>query len=154
MKAKGWKVRLVREKGGLSPIPFSLRPIMEPLLNKPRTIEEFHGVENMCELYKRKKEPKNFRNAIKEKYQEKAHTIMNMLHQYIDDAESPDEAIMSIVAAMVAKIIRRPTWSEFHHEFPRAKCSKSSLERLTDCTKKRYEDSCAFKALITAFLGL
>ena len=154
MKAKGWKVRLVREKRGLSPIPFSLRPIMEPLLNKPRTIEEFHGVENMCELYKRKKEPKNFRNAIKEKYQEKAHTIMNMLHQYIDDAESPDEAIMAIVAAMVAKIIRRPTWSEFHYEFPKAKCSKSSLERLTDCTKKRYEDSCAFKALITAFWGL
>ena len=154
MKAKGWEVKLKSENMKLHPIPLSLRPIMDPLLNKPRTIEEFHGVNNIWEIYIKKKEPKDFRNAIKEKYKEKAHTIMNMLHRYIDDAETPDEAIMAIVAAMVAKIIRRPTWSEFHHEFPKAKCSKSSLERLTDCTKKSYEDSCAFKSLITEFLGL
>ncbi len=155
MKSKGWKIKLTRKLGELRPVPFSLQPVMDPLMDKPRTIEELHGLDNMCELYKKKKkEPKDFRNAIKEKYKEKAHTIINMLHRYIDNAESPDEAIMAIVAAMVAKIIRRPTWSEFHNEFPKAKCSKSSLERLTDCTKKSYEDSCAFKSLITEFLDI
>jgi hypothetical protein len=52
MESKGWKMKLMKQGGELSPIPFSLRSVMEPLLDKPRTIEEFHGVDNICELYK------------------------------------------------------------------------------------------------------
>ena len=80
MKSKGWKVKLVRAGKELSPLPFSLRPIMEPLLKKPRTIEEFHGVNNMCELYKRtKKRPKNIRDAIKKKYKGKTEMILILI---------------------------------------------------------------------------
>jgi hypothetical protein len=48
MKVKGWKVKLTRVGKEMSPLPFSLRTVMEPLLDKPRTIEDFHGVDNMC----------------------------------------------------------------------------------------------------------
>ena len=155
MKAKGWKVKLVRAGKEMSPLPFSLRTVMEPLLDKPRTIEEFHGVDNMCELYKRtKKRPKNIRDAIKEEYIDKTNTIMEILHQSIDNAESPEGAVMAITAAMVKKIMRRPTWSEYHNEFPFAKCSKSSLERLTDLTEEHYEDSKDYDALLERFGSL
>ena len=155
MKAKGWKVKMVRAGKEMSPLPFSLRTVMEPLLDKPRTIEEFHGVDNMCELYKRtKKRPKNIRDAIKEEYIDKTNTIMEILHQSIDNAESPEGAVMAITAAMVKKIMRRPTWSEYHNEFPFAKCSKSSLERLTDLTEEHYEDSKDYDALLERFGSL
>ena len=72
-------------------------------------------------------------------------------HQYIDDAETPEATVMAIRAAMVKKIMRRPTWSEFHNEFPDAKCSKSSLERLTDLSEEHYEDSKDYDALLERF---
>ena len=152
MESKGWKMKLMKQGGELSPIPFSLRSVMEPLLDKPRTIEEFHGVDNICELYKKtKKRPKNIRDAIKKKYKGKTETIIAILHQYIDDAETPEATVMAIRAAMVKKIMRRPTWSEFHNEFPDAKCSKSSLERLTDLSEEHYEDSKDYDALLERF---
>ena len=159
MESKGWKMKLMKQGGELSPIPFSLRSVMEPLLDKPRTIEEFHGVDNMCELYKKMKKkrmqrPKNIRDAIKEEYIDKTNTIMEILHQSIDNAESPEGAVMAITAAMVKKIMRRPTWSEYHNEFPFAKCSKSSLERLTDLSEEHYEDSKDYDALLDRFGSL
>ena len=155
MESKGWKMKLMKQGGELSPIPFSLRSVMEPLLDKPRTIEEFHGVDNICELYKRmKKRPKNIRDAIKKKYKGKTETIIAILHQSIDNAETPEGAVMAITAAMVKKIMRRPTWSEYHNEFPFAKCSKSSLERLTDLSEEHYEDSKDYDALLDRFGSL
>ena len=152
MKVKGWKVKLTRVGKEMSPLSFSLRTVMETLLDKPRTIEEFHGVDNICELYKRmKKRPKNIRDAIKKKYKGKTETIIAILHQSIDDAESPEATVMAIRAAMVKKIMRRPTWSEFHNEFPEANCSKSSLERLTDLSEEHYEDSKDYDALLERF---
>ena len=151
MESKGWKMKLMKQGGELSPIPFSLRSVMEPLLDKPRTIEEFHGVDNIWEIYAKKKRPKNIRDAIKTKYIEKTETIIAILHQYIDDAETPEATVMVIRAAMVKKIMRRPTWSEFHNEFPEAKCSKSSLERLTDLSEEHYEDSKDYDALLERF---
>ena len=151
MESKGWKMKLMKQGGELSPIPFSLRSVMEPLLDKPRTIEEFHGVDNIWEIYAKKKRPKNIRDAIKTKYIEKTETIIAILHQSIDDAETPEGAVMAIRAAMVKKIMRRPTWSEFHNEFPEANCSKSSLERLTDLSEEHYEDSKDYDALLERF---
>ena len=151
MKSKGWKMKLMKQEGELSPLPFSLRSVMEPLLDKPRTIEEFNGVDNIWEIYAKKKRPKNIRDAIKTKYIEKTETIIDILHQYIDDAETPEATVMAIRAAMVKKIMRRPTWSEFHNEFPDAKCSKSSLERLTDLSEEHYEDSKDYDALLERF---
>ena len=159
MESKGWKMKLMKQGGELSPIPFSLRSVMEPLLDKPRTIEEFHGVDNICELYKKMKKkrmqrPKDIRDAIKEEYIDKTNTIMEILHQSIDNAETPEGAVMAITAAMVKKIMRRPTWSEYHNEFPFAKCSKSSLERLTDLSEEHYEDSKDYDALLDRFGSL
>ena len=151
MESKGWKVKLMKQEGELSPIPFSLRSVMEPLQVKPRTIEEFHGVNHIWEIYAKKKRPKNIRDAIKKKYIEKTETIIDILHQSIDDAETPEATVMAIRAAMVKKIMRRPTWSEFHNEFPDAKCSKSSLERLTDLSEEHYEDSKDYDALLERF---
>ena len=152
MKVKGWKVKLTRVGKEMSPLSFSLRTVMETLLDKPRTIEEFHGVDNICELYKRmKKRPKNIRDAIKKKYKGKTETIIAILHQSIDDAESPEATVMAIRAAMVKKIMRRPTWSEFYNEFPEANCSKSSLEQLTDLSEEHYEDSKDYDALLERF---
>ena len=151
MKSKGWKMKLMKQEGELSPLPFSLRSVMEPLLDKPRTIEEFNGVDNIWEIYAKKKRPKNIRDAIKKKYKGKTETIIAILHQSIDDAESPEATVMAIRAAMVKKIMRRPTWSEFHNEFPDAKCSKSSLERLTDLSEEHYEDSKDYDALLERF---
>ena len=154
MKAKGWKVRLVREKGGLSPIPFSLRPIMEPLLNKPRTIEEFHGVENMCELYKRKTEPKNFRDVIAICYKEQSENIIAILHQMIDGCDAPMDTVMPIRAAIEAGIIRRPTWSEFIAEFPAVCCARSTFERLTNPNNCTYNHLKTYHDLVTSFTKL
>ena len=151
MESKGWKVKLMKQQGELSPVPISLRSVMEPLLKKPRTIEEFNGVDNIWEIYAKKKRPKNIRDAIKTKYIEKTETIIDILHQYIDNAETPEATVMAIRAAMVKKIMRRPTWSEFHNEFPDAKCSKSSLERLTDLSEEHYEDSKDYDALLERF---
>ena len=151
MESKGWKVKLMKQQGELSPLPFSLRSVMEPLLDKPRTIEEFNGVDNIWEIYAKKKRPKNIRDAIKTKYIEKTETIIDILHQYIDNAETPEATVMAIRAAMVTKVMRRPTWSEFHNEFPEAKCSKSSLERLTDLSEEHYEDSKDYDALLERF---
>ena len=151
MESKGWKVKLMKQQGELSPVPISLRSVMEPLLKKPRTIEEFNGVDNIWEIYAKKKRPKNIRDAIKTKYIEKTETIIDILHQYIDNAETPEATVMAIRAAMVTKVMRRPTWSEFHNEFPEAKCSKSSLERLTDLSEEHYEDSKDYDALLERF---
>jgi hypothetical protein len=103
---------------------------------------------------KRMQRPKDIRDAIKEEYIDKTNTIMEILHQSIDNAETPEGAVMAIRAAMVKKIIRRPTWSEYHNEFPFAKCSKSSLERLTDLSEEQYEDSKDYDALLDRFGSL
>ena len=149
---RGWMLTMRRKEKGAMTMPDFLHPVLKPLMDEPRTIEEFHGVDNIGKLYKRmKKRPKNIRDAIKKKYIEKTETIIDILHQSIDDAETPEATVMAIRAAMVKKIIRRPTWSEFHNEFPEAKCSKSSLERLTDLSEEHYEDSKDYDALLERF---
>jgi hypothetical protein len=156
MKAKGWKVKLVREKSGLSPIPFSLRPIMEPLLNKPRTIEEFHGVENMCELYKKKTEPKNFRDLFAIKYKDRADQIIAILHKMIDGCTEARDVVKPIRAAIDAGVIDRPSWPVFLAEFPNAVCAKSSFERRTNPDDDYYRVKCkgTFEALVEYFASL
>ena len=112
MESKGWKMKLMKQGGELSPIPFSLRSVMEPLLDKPRTIEEFHGVDNICELYMKKK-PKTFRDLFAIKYRDKADEIIAILHEMIDGCEEARDVVEPIRAAMEAGIIDRPTWPEF-----------------------------------------
>ena len=131
MKAKGWKVKLLRAGKEMSPLPFSLRPVMEPLLDKPRTIEEFHGVDNMCELFK-KKEPKTFRDLFAIKYKDRADEIIAILNEMIDGCTEAKDVVKPIRAAMDAGIIDRPSWPIFIAEFPEANCGKSSLERRTN----------------------
>ncbi len=149
---RGWMLTMRRKEKGAMTMPDFLHPVLKPLMGEPRTIEEFNGVDNIWEIYaKKKKRPKNIRDAIKKKYIEKTETIIAILHQYIDDAETPEATIMVIRAAMVTKVMRRPTWSEFHNEFLEAKCSKSSLERLTDLSEEHYEDSKDYDALLERF---
>ena len=131
MKAKGWKVKLTRAGKELSPLPFSLHPVMERLLKKPRTIEEFHGVDNMCELFK-KKVPKTFRDLFAIKYKDRADEIIAILNEMIDGCTEAKDVVKPIRAAMDAGIIDRPSWPIFIAEFPEAKCGKSSLERRTN----------------------
>ena len=154
MKAKGWKVKLVREKGGLSPIPFSLRPIMEPLLNKPRTIEEFHGVENMCELYKRKTEPKNFRDLFAIEYMNRAEDIIAILNKMIEGRKHARDIVRPLRAAIDAGIIERPTWPEFLKEFSNVDCSRSSYERLTNPDNDYYSRMKSYDKLLEYFVRL
>lgn len=149
---RGWMLTMRRKNEGAMSMPDFLHPVLKPLMGEPRTIEEFHGVDNIGELYKRmRKRPKDIRDAIKKKYIEKTETIITILHQYLDDAGTPEATVMAIRAAMVTKVMRRPTWSEFYNEFPNAKCSKSSLERLTDLSKEYYEDSKDYEALLNIF---
>ena len=131
MESKGWKMKLMKQGGELSPIPFSLRSVMEPLLDKPRTIEEFHGVDNICELYMKKK-PKTFRDLFAIKYRDRADEIIAILHEMIDGCTEAKDVVKPIRAAMDAGIIDRPSWPIFIAEFPEAKCGKSSLERRTN----------------------
>ena len=133
MKAKGWKVKLVRAGKEMSPLPFSLRTVMEPLLDKPRTIEEFHGVDNMCELYKkkRKQEPADFRNAIK--YSAKVDQIIAVLKQMMEGKTQARDIIRPIRAAMDIGLIRRPTFREFIETFhPEVHIAKSTFSDYTN----------------------
>ena len=133
MKAKGWKVKLTRVGKEMSPLPFSLRPVMEPLLDKPRTIEEFHGVDNMCELYKkkRKQEPADFRNAIK--YSAKVDQIIAVLKQMMEGKTQARDIIRPIRAAMDIGLIRRPTFREFIETFhPEVHIAKSTFSDYTN----------------------
>ena len=128
MESKGWKMKLMKQGGELSPIPFSLRSVMEPLLDKPRTIEEFHGVDNMCELYKkkRKQEPADFRNAIK--YSAKVDQIIAVLKQMMEGKTQARDIIRPIRAAMDIGLIRRPTFREFIETFhPEVHIAKSTF---------------------------
>ncbi len=154
MKAKGWKVKLVRAGKEMSPLPFSLRAVMEPLLDKPRTIEEFHGVDNMCELYMKKKKMPDFRDAIAIKYRAQGEDIIARLHKMIDGCTTPMDAIMPIRAAIEAGIIRRPTWSEFHKEFPSVCCARSTYERLTNPDNCTYNHLKTYHDLVTFFTKL
>ncbi len=155
MKAKGWKVKLTRAGKEMSPLPFSLRPVMEPLLDKPRTIEEFHGVDNMCELYMKKK-PKTFRDLFAIKYRDRADEIIAILHEMIDGCEEARDVVEPIRAAMEAGIIDRPTWPEFHEEFPGVACSKQSFERLTKPENDYYwvKRKTTFESLIKTFVNI
>ena len=146
MESKGWKMKLMKQGGELSPIPFSLRSVMEPLLDKPRTIEEFHGVDNMCELFKKKKKVPDFRDAIIDK--EKASKIIAILHEMIDGCTQAKDVVRPIRAAIAAGLMRCPTWTEFHKEFPNAICSKSSLERLKKEDNSSYVGCELFKSLV------
>ena len=154
MKSKGWKVKLMRQEGELSPIPFSLRPVMEPLLDKPRTIEEFHGVDNIWELYKKKKKVPDFRDAIAIKYRAQGEDLIARLHKMIDGCTTPMDAIMPIRAAIEASVIRRPTWSEFHKEFPSVCCARSTYERLTNPDNCTYNHLKTYHDLVTFFTKL
>ena len=133
MESKGWKMKLMKQGGELSPIPFSLRSVMEPLLDKPRTIEEFHGVDNMCELYKkkRKQEPADFRNAIK--YSAKVDQIIAVLKQMMEGKTQARDIIRPIRAAMDIGLIRRPTFREFIETFhPEVHIAKSTFSDYTN----------------------
>ena len=133
MESKGWKMKLMKQGGELSPIPFSLRSVMEPLLDKPRTIEEFHGVDNMCELYKkkRKQEPADFRNAIK--YSAKVDQIIAVLKQMMEGKTQARDIIRPIRAAMDVGLIRRPTFREFIETFqPEVHIAKSTFSDYTN----------------------
>jgi hypothetical protein len=155
MKVKGWKVKLTRVGKEMSPLPFSLRTVMEPLLDKPRTIEEFHGVDNMCELYMKKK-PKTFRDLFAIKNRDRADEIIAILHEMIDGCEEARDVVEPIRAAMEAGIIDRPTWPEFHEEFPGVACSKQSFERLTKPENDYYwvKRKTTFESLIKTFVNI
>ena len=117
----------------VGPLPFSLRTVMEPLLDKPRTIEEFHGVDNMCELYKkkRKQEPADFRNAIK--YSAKVDQIIAVLKQMMEGKTQARDIIRPIRAAMDIGLIRRPTFREFIETFhPEVHIAKSTFSDYTN----------------------
>lgn len=153
MKSKGWKIKLTRKLGELRPVPVSLRPVMDPLMDKPRTIEELHGVDNMCELYKKKKKPADFRDTIAIKYKEQGEDIIAQLHQMIDGCSAPMDAGMPIRAAIEAGIIRRPTWPEFIVEFPDVCCARSTFERLTNPNNCTYNHLKTFHDLVTDLLN-
>ena len=128
---------------------------MEPLLDKPRTIEEFHGVDNICELYMKKK-PKTFRDLFAIKYRDRADEIIAILHEMIDGCEEARDVVEPIRAAMEAGIIDRPTWPEFHEEFPGVACSKQSFERLTKPENDYYwvKRKTTFESLIKTFVNI
>ena len=94
-------------------------------------LEEFHGVDNICELYMKKK-PKTFRDLFAIKYRDRADEIIAILHEMIDGCTEAKDVVKPIRAAMDAGIIDRPSWPIFIAEFPEAKCGKSSLERRTN----------------------
>ena len=133
MESKGWKMKLMKQGGELSPLPFSLRSVMEPLLDKPRTIEEFHGVNHIWEIFikKRKQEPADFRNAIK--YSAKVDQIIAVLKQMMEGKTQARDIIRPIRAAMDIGLIRRPTFREFIETFqPEVHIAKSTFSDYTN----------------------
>ena len=118
MESKGWKVKLMKQQGELSPVPISLRSVMEPLQIKPRTIEEFHGVNHIWEVYmkmeKMRKTP-DIRNKIICK--DCAEEILALLHNLIDGKTTPKSIMRPIHAAIVAGVTNRIPLSMFSKEF-------------------------------------
>ena len=156
MKGVGWKIRLKARKEKDDSVPLLLRKTIENCMRMPRTMEELYGADaNDRIMPTRKKEKKttsDFRDVIIKK--EKTEPIIVMLHRMIEGKTTPKETIKPIMAAIVADAIRRPTWPEFIAEFPHAKCSKSSFERLTSLVNNTFKDCKSFCELVETFKSL
>ena len=151
---RGWMLTMRRKEKGAMTMPDFLHPVLKPLMDEPRTIEEFHGVDNIGELYKRMKKRVDLRHAIDEKYKKKTDLILSILHEHVDVATTPKDIIKPLRAFFVAKIMRKPSWSEFKSECPYVVCSKSSFERLMSLTNDSYKDCQSFSELVETFLRL
>lgn len=156
LKAVGWKMKLRPRKGIDDRVPLLLRTTIENCMRMPRTMEELYGKEAIDKIMpKGKKEKKNtsdFRDVIIKK--EKVEPIIVMLHRMVEGKITPKETIKPIMAAIVADAIRRPTWPEFIAEFPHAKCSKSSFERLTCLINNPFKDCKSFCELVEVYESL
>ena len=86
---------------------------------------------------------------------EKTPRIVNLLSQLMSVNEEPKEAIMPLMAAFKAGVIKRkPYYSEFSLWFPSIKCSESSYYRLTENENKYYKDNDAFNEIVKRFMAL
>lgn len=86
---------------------------------------------------------------------EKTLRIVNLLSQLMSENEEPKEAIMPLMAAFKAGVIKRkPYYSEFSLWFPSIKCSESSYYRLTENENKYYKGNDAFNEIVKRFMAL
>jgi hypothetical protein len=70
---------------------------------------------------------------------EKGEQIINLLHKRIDGKKKALDIVMPFHAAIKAKVIRRPSWTEYKSEFSDDYCKKSSFTRLTNETENPYK---------------
>ena len=152
---RGWMLTMRRKNEGAMPMPDFLHPVLKPLMGEPRTIEEFHGVDNIGELYKRmKKRQRDFRDLLTINYKDRTDEIISILHEMIDGRKNARDIVRPLRAAIDAGIIERPTWPEFHKEFPNVACSRSSFERLTNPDNDYYNRLKSYEKLVAYFVGL
>ena len=138
-------------------VPNSLQKTMAPLMKKPRTFVELYDAKNICEVYyKIINRPRDFSELIAIEYRDRADEIIAILHEMIDGCEEARDVVEPIRAAMEAGIIDRPTWPEFHEEFPGVACSKQSFERLTKPENDYYwvKRKTTFESLIKTFVNI
>ena len=157
LKKQGWGVKMRRTEKGPIDVPNSLQKTMEPLMKKPRTFEELYDAKNICEVYyKIINRPRDFSELIAIEFRDRADEIIAILHEMIDGCEEARDVVEPIRAAMEAGIIDRPTWPEFHEEFPGVACSKQSFERLTKPENDYYwvKRKTTFESLIKTFVNI
>ena len=138
-------------------VPNSLQKTMEPLMKKPRTFEELYDAKNICEVYyKIINRPRDFSELIAIEFRDRADEIIAILHEMIDGCEEARDVVEPIRATMEPGIIDRPTWPEFHEEFPGVACSKQSFERLTKPENDYYwvKRKTTFESLIKTFVNI
>ena len=111
---------------------YMLKVLKKAQKHKDSTIRELENYERM----KRGQIPASFRSCIKDS--EKADKIIALIHKYMKGKIEPRDILMPIVAAMKAKVIRRPTWPEASTEFHLRDSLQSSFHRLTSAGCRTY----------------
>ena len=100
---------------------------------------------------KRRKTSADFRSCIPNP--EKADIIISTIRKYMKGKTEPRDIFLPIAAAIVAKVIRRPSWPEASSEFQLSDKLESSFHRLTRVHCKTYQDS-AFDNMVEKFRAL
>ena len=100
---------------------------------------------------KRHKTSADFRSSITNP--EKADIIISTIRKYMKGKTEPRDILLPITAAIVAKVIRRPTWPETSSEFHLSDKLESSFHRLTRGRCKTYMNS-AFDQIVEKFKSL
>lgn len=98
------------------------------------------------------KEAKSLRQAVANP--QVADAVIDLINKLMEGKTDPRDLMMPVTAAVAAKQLREPTWTELHNDYPDLKLSETSFYRLRKPDNSCYRDSEAFRYMISLFEAL